>query len=217
METDICKEGLLIRDSSSGDSLSTISVSDLGQEIRNYLEDHSYDSYLPLPKSASPDLFIIPKIVKHIGNLQDEKDTKIVIGVQVKCFAQPNSNSLGRQNAIAEALKFEKVLREIRNGYSKKVKGVFIMCGTCKYTQRDFAALNNGRESILWQHDSTDLGDMEIVIINLSTAELRKEFFGMALAENVRNSTPAGAEAIEDARMRVSAIIESVISMDRTF
>ncbi len=223
LDSSKCKEGDLVlgRGSSAGVMSNTVSVSDFAHEIRLCLENHSFDAYLPRPKSCSPDILLIP-------DMGTENSCSVVIGVQAKCYnataTLSNSDtpaaSLGRKDVLAEALKFQNILEEIRKeSQNKPIKGVLFMCATCKYTQRDFPGIWNNVESFRWKHNSEALGDMEIVILNLSTKDLRKRFFSLGIPESVdriearSSSSVAWRAAVDDARSQVSDIIEDVIQL----
>jgi hypothetical protein len=63
------------------------------------------------------------------------------------------------------------------------------MCTTCGYTQSDFVDLTSTKKSIIWDRKPNEWKNFEIIIINLSTPSMRKEFFGLALGVVGASST----------------------------
>jgi hypothetical protein len=162
-----CGYRIVERDDPSTES--TVSVKNIASELRSYLDNGEIDIYFPAGRSQSPDIIIIPPL---------EKD-KVIIGVQVKCIRR-NDRPIGKQTLDAEIRRFSKIIGHIRRkkGYNR-VKAVLIMCATCPNTMEDFPAFHTGAKSFLWKNKSRQ--EIEVIIINLSTPELRKKFFGLAI------------------------------------
>ena len=92
--------------------------------------NHSVDVYLPALTSCSPDILIIPQI--------PDTDNLFIIGVQAKCFSEKPMKSLNAEDVLEEAKKLHDILVHVRSESAKNVKGILLMCGTCKYTKKDF-------------------------------------------------------------------------------
>jgi hypothetical protein len=164
---------------------STISVPEFAKKICKYLTNGKRDMYFPAPLSASPDLFVIPR---GLG-----KDDKIVIGIQAKCYANQASR-ITKATVLKEVGKFYHIFSKARRLYTKPIRGVLIMFATCLYTACDFGQLHHGVKSFVWENEDTAKMEIEVVILNLSNPDLRREFFGLGLDVSFRDR---GAQIIE--------------------
>ena len=163
-----CKNGLRIL---SGTSFSgcdtTISTKEFATEMSNHFSQDDVHVYFPAPKSVSPDFFVIPS------------NADLLIGVQVKCRSK---GALGTNDCIAEATKFYATLGPIRST-KPGLRGVLVMCASCKYTDKDFPELTNsmaiswGKKEIMKQKWE----NFEIIIMNLSGKDSRADFFLLAM------------------------------------
>jgi hypothetical protein len=61
-----------------------------------------------------------------------------------------------------------------------------MMCGTCSYTSKDFEPINHNVKSFVWKCEEVSKMGIEVVIVNLSTEELRSNFFSLALDKSCR-------------------------------
>jgi hypothetical protein len=164
-------------DSSSGPT--TISVMELSADIKKYLTDNSVNIYFPAPKSSSPDIILIQP--------QEGRSDDFLVGIQAKCYS---GGTIGAAVCEGEAKKFYTILERTRSvRRKKKLNGVLIMCATCGYTQSDFVELTSTTKSIVWDRKPKEWKNFEIIIINLSTPSMRKEFFGLALGVVGASST----------------------------
>ena len=186
----------VLKESTEPQQETTISLAKLGIELQGYLITKEAHIYFPAPKSASPDFIIIPPVAD-----------KIVIGVQAKCYGF-DKKPINRNAVIHEAMKFYRILQQMQYGY----KAVFIMCVTGTYTKRDFPEIHNGQESMIWDAHGETFSDMEILIVNLTTAQLRSRFFSKAIFE-YPTGQPGSKVSAEDARTRVASIIETLIQL----
>ena len=146
------------------------------------METGSVDTYFPAPKSASPDLFIIPPF--H----------DLVIGVAVKCYT--DSTKMNLVKVSEEISKFNRIL-EACLASKPRLRGVLLICSTSKFEGACFDQLNHpSKQHMVFE---TSIITLEVIILNLSTMDLRKSFFGLAV-----NS--------EETRLRNSAVIDTIIA-----
>jgi hypothetical protein len=68
------------------------------------------------------------------------------------------------------------------------------MFATCLYTACDFGLLHNGAKSFVWECDETREMEIEVMVLNQSNPDLRKEFFGIGLDVSFKDR---GARIIE--------------------
>ena len=177
----------ILREGSGG---RTISSETFASNLMDYFANKSVNIYFPEQMSSSPDILIFPQI---------EGDETFLIGVQVKCHSK---GPIGVNDCIEEATKFYDILKKTRkSSVENQIKGVFLLCATCGFTQQDFCELTSGCKAVIWSHpDMKEWSDFEAIILNLSTASSRKEFFNLA----------QGAD--HDDSEKVTDLIERVIS-----
>jgi hypothetical protein len=111
------------------------------------------------------------------------------------------------EDVLAEAKKLHDILVHVRSESAKNVKGILLMCGTCKYTKKDFPSIGT-EPSLLWKHGDLELEEIEIIIFNLSTEGLREEFFKKAIPTSWIGATQC---ASKDVCKRAMRIIEDLI------
>ena len=173
-------------------------MKDFGVEIREYLLNRTQHVYFPAPKSNSPDFFVLPPISLP-------KDEKLLIGVHAKCYS---TNTVNAQFCFEEASKFLDNLQHIRDK-SISVRGILIMLVTTGYTQTDFPSLKAGERAIMWKPSlpsnwptEKTFDQFEVIIINISTSDLRKEFFGIALRGGTNQTEASKALEVLEALIR---------------
>jgi hypothetical protein len=165
-----------------GKTVVTLSHSELARELYGYLINGEIDLYFPAEKSNTPDFIIIPQCAGE----------KMLIGIQVKC-CDKDTQPLGKSDVIKEAEKFHKVIAQVRKlSKSKRINAVLVMCGTCSYTSKDFEPINHNVKSFVWECDEVSKMGIEVIIINLSTEELRSDFFSLALDKSYRRKKAIG-------------------------
>ena len=176
-----CKNGLRILSKSlSHAGGMTISMKKLATEMSNHLSEGDVHVYFPAPRSVSPDFFVVPST------------SDLLIGVQVKCMSV---GVLGANHCIAEARKFYQNLTCIRST-KPGLRGVFVMCASCKYTEKDFPELAKSK-AISWginEIENEKWKDFEIIIMNLSGRDSRADFFRLAMP---RLASEYSAEALD--------------------
>jgi len=177
------KEGRKVLSSVNSMTDSTISATDLANKFCNYLTRGKSSIYFPAPLSASPDLFVLP----HCG------EDKLIIGIQAKCYSNQDAR-ISKGMILKEMQKLNHVLSRVRKNYAKPVNGVLMMFATCSYTARDFGEFHNGAKSFVWSDETARQLGIEVLIINLSNPDLRREFIGIALDAP---SGDRGAEILE--------------------
>jgi hypothetical protein len=169
-------EGLLIlaRDQTSSGP-NTLSVEDFGRNVGTYLSDNSVNIYFPAPKSSSPDIFLIQP--------QEGGNADLLVGIQAKCLT---TGAISVTMCESEAEKFNRILEATRSQRPGRVlNGVLIMCGTRDTTQTGFPRDTRDAKSFVWKRSSST--NCEIIIVNLSNPDMRKDFFGLALG--IRDAT----------------------------
>ena len=183
------KEGLRILSDKRPSSIaeSTISVFDLAKKFRKYLTKGKEFIYFPAPLSASPDLFLMPPAT----DLE-----KILVGVQAKCYSN-KEHRISKSLILDEVRKFYHILSAVRKDYPSSIGGVLIMLSTSMYTECDFGPLHDGAKGFVWRNPTAKEMGIEVLIINLSSADLRKEFVGVAVEPAYRD--------------RVAGILERII------
>ena len=160
----------------------SISITGFSRQLISFMDTGSVDTYFPGPKSASPDLFIIPPI--H----------DLVIGVAVKCYMDSTKMNLVKVNE--EISKFNLILKECQAS-KPKLRGVLLICSTSKFEGGSFDQLKHpSKKHMIFKTSNRHL---EVIILNLSTKDLRKAFFGLAV-----NS--------EETRLRNAVVIETIIA-----
>ena len=153
-----------------------ISRSEFAQVVWEYLENHRIHIYLPAPQSMSPDIFILPP-----------GDEKIVIGVAAKCYWSTPTLSLDavtdEVNKLIDIVNTHEPLRT-------EARIVLMVCATCPVKVRGFSSKTR---SVLWKCKSHP--KCEVVIVNLSTSEMRRKFFGLSIKRG--QLSRANADTIE--------------------
>jgi hypothetical protein len=163
----------------------TISHYDLAGELLDAVVNYKFDMYFPRETSNSVDIFIIPPI----------EDEKIIIGIQVKCSKSRSDTTIGTADLCKEVRKFHSTISYVRaRSTDKKIKAVFILCSTCSLVKGDFPEMNGHQGSFLWMNPQAQKMGIEVFIMNLTTPELRKEFFELTLPEKSREE---GMELVE--------------------
>ena len=204
-------DGLLIRqDGVCRLGSRTTSFRDFADSLKEYIRNETVNIYFPAEKSSTPDIFVLPP----------RGGSRIIhlIGVQVKCY-DTSPTRIGKDTCLSEAEKLNDILIELREAVRRKpvlevdtVQGILIMCATSDYTLCDFQDLQH-KKSILWSHaDLTRKGweNFEVLIFNLSTAELRKRFFDLAQSQATQYSAEMDARNAD--RANVSELIERIIA-----
>ncbi len=188
-------DGLKILEPGKQSGESTLSVQDFASKISEYLDSGSAQIYFPAPKSRSPDFLLIQP--------QGEGRNDLIIGIQAKCHS---TGAIGANDCIDEGQKFFNIFEQARSLRKKGLDGIFVMCTTGQYTKKNFEDLNKDKRSLVWKGKPTEWGDrFEFLILHLSTAELRKSFFGL-----VEGVAEVGATAPSAAGDRVFEIIEEM-------
>ena len=177
------KKGQQILAEASSDNGNTVSIEQFANEISGYLKNQEVHIYFPAQRSQSPDILIMPPI---------EGMNKILIGVQAKCVA-PMSR-IQRHEVKAELEKLKIILDEVRKDSGcENTKGVFVMYASCTYSSE---ILSNERTASTVWHGLGD--DIEIIILNLGTVDLRKKFFSLPIPTSESGSSEIVIKAVED-------------------
>jgi len=192
-------DGVLILAPGFASGIATLSVTDFSLKLRACLLDNSVNIYFPAPKSCSPDIILVQP--------QEGKVPDLLIGIQAKCYS---SGSISARVCVEEGEKFYRILQTTRSvRQRKKLDGVLIMCATCGYTQSDFDKLTQTTRSMVWKGHPKEWTGFEILIINLSSPALRKEFFSLAQGVVGGGSGPSCPDGD-----RVNDIIEEIINYE---
>jgi hypothetical protein len=168
----------------------TTSAEKVGRLLAGYIGSHWRDMYIPAQMSHSPDILIVPPLEKNFT----------IIGVQVKCLKQ--GTTIADTVIKEEVEKFYPILQSARRSLSKPINGVFVMCTTGNYAKE---IIPEGAAAAIFKNAKTALTcpEVEILVLNLSTPELREEFFKKGLGN------------ISDIE-QVSSTIENLIALGRT-
>lgn len=129
----------------------------------------------------SPDVFLVPS------------DGDFIIGVATKCFS---TSSLDRRIIMSEAKKFERFATEVKKKLELEMKFLLFIFASGPLTAD--CGLTAGNSACRIEH-----GVIEIIVIELSDAKARHDFFGLAV--------PDGTPNAETIRRRNSETIERLI------
>ena len=172
---------MIITDDLDYQSPITIPVSLFCDELCYSIENRDIDIYFPAPKSMSPNVFIVPS------------DGDFIIGIATKCFS---ISSLDRRIIMSEAKKFERFTTEVKKKLVLKMKFLLFIFASGPPTAD--CGLTAGNSACRIEH-----GVIEIIVIKLSDAKSRHDFFGLAV--------PDGTPNAETIRRRNSEMIERLI------
>jgi len=123
--------------------------------------------YFPAPKSASPDIFIIPP----------DMNKRFLIGVAAKCYSE---GSISSKVIMEEVEKFRVILKEDKH-LSDNVSCVLIICSTAKVCGNQPAEKSRLMALEPKKHFEPI---KEVLIMNLDTGEQRREFFSLGNTQN---------------------------------
>jgi hypothetical protein len=139
-----------------------ISLPALTRVLLEYVEKGNVNVYFPAPQSCSPDFFLLPS-----------GEERIVIGVAAKCYN--SGTGISERDVEDEVDKFASIARFPR--HVRKV--VLMICATCSVGVTNWKP---DSRSILW-NSAVHVG-IEVLIINLSTSDLRRDFFGLGASRS---------------------------------
>jgi hypothetical protein len=173
---DVTRTDLIGRVMSNGSSepgKQSINLDALGRSIFQHFEDGDIDSLVPGSESNSPDIFLLPHALNN-----SKTSAKHIIGIAAKCYS--HSSVTYETHIDNEIAKFVPILAEIN---SKPERGGFfgtlLICSTHYGTT--VLSNSNARSEIYAKVPNNLNGSMEVIIVNLGTPQLRRNFFDMGL------------------------------------